>query len=137
MICPGPLWHRLCWGSDAHLPPDLKILAIAQNPGGPTSPTRWRRCGDRTYPLYDEITMYVHQAKDKSIDPKVREFRDHRDRKDRKQYSATEYLPLTALSHGAVAQTRGNRTGGRGIEMSFQRKDWRSHYCGRSAFLAR
>jgi phosphate transport system substrate-binding protein len=29
---------------------------------------------DRTYPLYDEIYMYVEQAQDKSIDPKVREF---------------------------------------------------------------
>jgi phosphate transport system substrate-binding protein len=85
-----------------NLPPDLKILAIAQNPGGPYVPYTMETVRDRTYPLYDEIYMYVNQAKDKSIDPKVREFLRFivsREGQEAVQRDG-KYLPLT----GAVAQ---------------------------------
>jgi phosphate transport system substrate-binding protein len=55
---------------------------------------------DRTYPLYDEIYMYVDQPKDKPIDPKVQEFL--RFIVSREGQEAVErdgkYLPLTAAA---------------------------------------
>jgi phosphate transport system substrate-binding protein len=83
-----------------NLPPDLKILAIAQKPGGPYVPYTMETVRDRTYPLYDEIYMYVDQAKDKPIDPKVQEFL--RFIVSREGQEAVErdgkYLPLTAAA---------------------------------------
>jgi phosphate transport system substrate-binding protein len=81
-----------------NLPPELKILAIAQNPGGPYVPYTMETVRDRTYPLYDEIYMYVDQARDKSIDPKVREFLRFivsREGQEAVQRDG-KYLPLTA-----------------------------------------
>ena len=53
---------------------------------------------ERTYPLYDEIYMYVDQGQDKSIDPKIREFL--RFIVSREGQAAVmrdgKYLPLTA-----------------------------------------
>jgi phosphate transport system substrate-binding protein len=81
-----------------NLPPNLKILAISAKPAGPYVPYTMETVRDRTYPLYDEIYMYVDQAKDKSIDPKVREFL--RFIVSREGQEAVErdgkYLPLTA-----------------------------------------
>jgi phosphate transport system substrate-binding protein len=57
-----------------NLPPELKVLPLAQTSAGPYVPYTMETVHDRTYPLYDEIYMYVDQAKDKSIDPKVKEF---------------------------------------------------------------
>jgi phosphate transport system substrate-binding protein len=93
-----------------NLPADLKILAIAQNPGGPYVPYTMETVRDRTYPLYDEIYMYVDQAKDKSIDPKVREFLRFivsREGQEAVQRDG-KYLPLT----GAVAQEQLRKLGG-------------------------
>jgi phosphate transport system substrate-binding protein len=81
-----------------NLPPNLKILAIAAKPGGPYVPYTMETVRDRTYPLYDEIYMYVDQAKDKSIDPKVREFLRFivsREGQEAVQRDG-KYLPLTA-----------------------------------------
>jgi phosphate transport system substrate-binding protein len=81
-----------------NLPPGLKIVALAQTPAGPYVPYTMETVHNRTYPLYDEIFMYVDQAKDKSIDPKVREFL--RFIVSREGQAAVmrdgKYLPLTA-----------------------------------------
>lgn len=48
-----------------NLPPDLKVLPLARTSVGPYVPYTMDSVHDRTYPLYDEIFMYVDQAKDK------------------------------------------------------------------------
>jgi len=81
-----------------NLPPDLKILAIAQKPGGPYVPYAMETVRDRSYPLYDEIYMYIDQGQDKSIDPKIREFLRFivsREGQEAVQRDG-KYLPLTA-----------------------------------------
>jgi phosphate transport system substrate-binding protein len=80
------------------LPPELKILPLARTSAGPYVPYTMETVHDRTYPLYDEIYMYVNQAKDKSVDPKVKEFL--RFILSREGQAAVmrdgKYLPLTA-----------------------------------------
>ena len=81
-----------------NLPPDLKVLPLARTSGGPYVFYTMDSVHDRTYPLYDEIFMYVDQAKDKSVDPKVKEFL--RFILSREGQAAVmrdgKYLPLTA-----------------------------------------
>jgi phosphate transport system substrate-binding protein len=52
----------------------------------------------RTYPLYDEIFMYVDQAQNKSIDPKVKEFLRFVVSREGQEAVMRDgkYLPLTA-----------------------------------------
>jgi phosphate transport system substrate-binding protein len=80
------------------LPPQLKVLTLAQRPEGPYVPYTMETVRNRSYPLYDEIFMYVDQAQDKSIDPKVKEFLRFvvsREGQEAVQRDG-KYLPLTA-----------------------------------------
>ncbi len=81
-----------------NLPPELKTVALAQTPAGPYVPYTMETVHDRSYPLFDEIYMYVDQAKDRSIDPKVKEFLRFivsREGQEAVQRDG-KYLPLTA-----------------------------------------
>jgi phosphate transport system substrate-binding protein len=80
------------------LPPELKIVALANKSGGPYVPYTMETVRDRTYPLYDEIYMYVDRAQDKSIDPKVKEFLRFVVSREGQEAVMRDgkYLPLTA-----------------------------------------
>ena len=86
----------------AHTPATLRAAARLATTellaSGTTAVLTMETVHDRTYPLYDEIYMYVDQAKDKSIDPKVKEFL--RFILSREGQAAVmrdgKYLPLTA-----------------------------------------
>ena len=81
-----------------NLPPELKTVALAQTPAGPYVPYTMETVHDRSYPLFDEIYMYVDQARDRSIDPKVKEFLRFivsREGQEAVQRDG-KYLPLTA-----------------------------------------
>jgi phosphate transport system substrate-binding protein len=80
------------------LPPELKIVALANKSGGPYVPYTMETVRARTYPLYDEIYMYVDQAQDKSIDPKVKEFLRFVVSREGQEAVMRDgkYLPLTA-----------------------------------------
>jgi len=81
-----------------NLPPELKIVALARTPAGPYVPYTMETVHDRSYPLFDEIYMYVDQARDRSIDPKVKEFLRFivsREGQEAVQRDG-KYLPLTA-----------------------------------------
>jgi phosphate transport system substrate-binding protein len=56
------------------LPPELKVLKLAEHAGGPYVPYSIETLRDRSYPLFDEIFMYIDQEPGKDLDPKVREF---------------------------------------------------------------
>src|SRR2546430_14438327 len=76
----------------------LKIVALARTPAGPYVPYTMETVHDRSYPLFDEIYMYVDQARDRSIDPKVKEFLRFivsREGQEAVQRDG-KYLPLTA-----------------------------------------
>ncbi len=83
------------------LPPELKIVLLAEKPSGPYVPYTLETLRDRTYPLFDQIYMYVDRPKGK-IDPKMREFlRFVVSREGQAEVMRDgKYLPLTA----AVAQ---------------------------------
>ena len=81
-----------------NLPPELKIVALARTPAGPYVPYTMETVHDRSYPLFDEIYMYVDQAKDRSLAPKVKEFLRFivsREGQEAVQRDG-KYLPLTA-----------------------------------------
>ena len=81
-----------------NLPPELKIVALARTPAGPYVPYTMETVHDRSYPLFDEIYMYVDQARDRSVDPKVKEFLRFivsREGQEAVQRDG-KYLPLTA-----------------------------------------
>jgi phosphate transport system substrate-binding protein len=56
-----------------NLPPQLKLLALAAKAGGPFVPYTLETLRDRTYPLFDEIFMYV-DAPAGRMDEKVKEY---------------------------------------------------------------
>ena len=77
---------------------ELKIVALARTPAGPYVPYTMETVHDRSYPLFDEIYMYVDQAKDRSLAPKVKEFLRFivsREGQEAVQRDG-KYLPLTA-----------------------------------------
>ena len=79
------------------LPPELKVLLLAEKGGGPYVPYTMETLRDRTYPLYDEVYMYVDHPAGK-IDPKIREFlRFVVSREGQAEIMRDgKYLPLTA-----------------------------------------
>jgi phosphate transport system substrate-binding protein len=79
------------------LPPELKVLPLAEKGGGPYVPYTLETLRDRTYPLYDEIYMYVDRPGGK-MDPKMREFlRFVVSREGQAEIMRDgKYLPLTA-----------------------------------------
>jgi phosphate transport system substrate-binding protein len=79
------------------LPPELKVLLLAEKGSGPYVPYTLETLRDRTYPLYDEIYMYVDRPGGK-MDPKMREFlRFVVSREGQAEIMRDgKYLPLTA-----------------------------------------
>ena len=79
------------------LPPELKVLTLAEKAGGPYVPYTMETLRDRTYPLYDEVYMYVDHPAGK-IDPKMKEFlRFVVSREGQAEIMRDgKYLPLTA-----------------------------------------
>lgn len=80
------------------IPPTLKILKLSWKTGGPYIPYTMDTVHDHSYPLYDEIYMYVDQKKGGGIDPKVEEFlRFVVSREGQAEVMRDgKYLPLTA-----------------------------------------
>jgi len=56
------------------LPPELKILELAAQPGGPYVAYTIDTLHDRSYPLYDEIYAYADPVPGRPLDPKVGEY---------------------------------------------------------------
>jgi len=54
--------------------PNLKVLAISANPGGPYVPLTADNVANRSYPLIRDAYIYVDKAPGRPLDPKVREF---------------------------------------------------------------
>lgn len=79
------------------LPPELKVLSLAEKAGGPYVAYTIETLRDRTYPFYDEIYMYVDHPGGK-IDPKMKEFlRFVVSREGQAEIMRDgKYLPLTA-----------------------------------------
>jgi len=79
------------------LPPELKVLPLAEKAGGPYVPYTMETLRDRTYPFYDEVYMYVDHPAGK-IDPKMKEFlRFVVSREGQAEIMRDgKYLPLTA-----------------------------------------
>ena len=80
------------------LPPQLKVLAIADRTGGQCIPYTLETIHDRTYPLFSQIYMFANRGKDGATRPLVREFLRYV--VSRQGQEAVErdgkYLPLTA-----------------------------------------
>jgi len=80
-----------------NLPPELKVLALAEKANGPYVTYTIETLRDRTYPFFDEIYMYVDRPAGK-MDPKVREYlRFILSREGQAEIMRDgKYLPLTA-----------------------------------------
>lgn len=78
--------------------PDLKLLTIAANDGGPFVPYTIDTLHDRSYPMYDRIYAYADHEPAKPMDPKVLEFlRFVLSRQGQAEVMRDgKYLPLTA-----------------------------------------
>ena len=80
------------------LPPQLKVLEVAEHTGGQCIPYTMETIHERTYPLFSQIYMFVNRGKDGSLTPLVREFLRYV--VSRQGQEAVErdgkYLPLTA-----------------------------------------
>jgi phosphate transport system substrate-binding protein len=84
--------------SPVNLPPQLKVLTVANDPGGPYYAYTMENIRERAYPLYDEIYAYADARKGRPMDPKVREllrFILSREGQQAVQRDG-KYLPLTA-----------------------------------------
>jgi phosphate transport system substrate-binding protein len=82
----------------ANLPPQLKLLEVAEKPGGPYYAYTLDNLRSRKYPLYDEMYAYANVDADGRTDPKVREFLRFvlsREGQDAVMRDG-KYLPLTA-----------------------------------------
>jgi phosphate transport system substrate-binding protein len=58
----------------ANLPPELKLLELAETSKGPYYAYTIENIRERVYPLYDEIYAYGGSNDAASLDPKVREY---------------------------------------------------------------
>ena len=80
------------------LPPQLKVLAVADRTGGQCIPYTMETIHDRTYPLFSQIYMFANRGKDGAVKPLMREFLRYV--VSRQGQEAVErdgkYLPLTA-----------------------------------------
>ena len=80
------------------LPPQLKVLAVADRTGGKCIPYTIETIHERTYPLFSQIYMFANRGKDGAVKPLVREFLRYV--VSRQGQEAVErdgkYLPLTA-----------------------------------------
>jgi phosphate transport system substrate-binding protein len=80
------------------LPKTVKVLAVANGPGGPFIPLTMDSARDRTYPLWGEQSFWVEAKPGRPLDPKVYEF--IRFVLSRQGQALVErdgkYLPLTA-----------------------------------------
>ncbi|MDB6127441.1 MAG: phosphate transporter periplasmic phosphate-binding protein [Verrucomicrobia bacterium] len=82
----------------ANLPPELKVLELAETSAGPYYAYTIENLRSRKYPLIDEMYAYCDVAADGSLDPKVREYLRFIVSREGQQCIAREgkYLPLTA-----------------------------------------
>jgi phosphate transport system substrate-binding protein len=80
------------------LPPQLKILAIADRTGGQCIPYTLQTIHDRSYPLFSQIYAFANRGRGGSVKPLVREFLRYvvsRQGQEAVQRDG-KYLPLTA-----------------------------------------
>ena len=82
----------------ANLPPELKVLALAETAAGPYYAYTLENLRSRKYPLFDEIYAYCDTAGDGTLDPKVREYLRFIVSREGQQCVMRDgkYLPLTA-----------------------------------------
>ena len=66
--------YAIGYGSASYLTANTKILPIAAEEGGPAVTASIDTCRDGTYPLHDEVYMYLNPTPGQPIDPKAREF---------------------------------------------------------------
>ena len=80
------------------LPPELKVLPLAEKAGGPYVEYTMDNLQNRTYPLYDEVFAYADQPAGQPLDPKVKEYlRFIVSRQGQEEVERDgKYLPLTA-----------------------------------------
>ncbi len=57
-----------------YLPPELKVLELAVDEGGPYYAYTMETLRNHTYPLYDEVYAYADRKPGQPLDPKVREY---------------------------------------------------------------
>lgn len=81
-----------------NLPPQLKLLEVAETAAGPYYAYTLDNLRSRRYPLYDEMYAYGDASTGKALDPKVREFlRFILSREGQEAVMRDgKYLPLTA-----------------------------------------
>ena len=81
-----------------NLPPQLKLLELAETAAGPYYAYTMENLRSRRYPLYDEIYAYGDAATARDLDPKVREYLRFIVSREGQQAVMRDgkYLPLTA-----------------------------------------
>ena len=81
-----------------NLPPELKLLEVAETSGGPYYAYTLENIRSRNYPLHDEIYAYVDGKNSATMDPNVAEFLRFIVSREGQQAVAHDgkYLPLTA-----------------------------------------
>ncbi len=81
-----------------NLPPQLKVLEVAQTSAGPYYAYTIENIRSRRYPLYDEMYAYLDASSAAALDPKVREFMRFVLSREGQEAVMRDgkYLPLTA-----------------------------------------
>jgi phosphate transport system substrate-binding protein len=92
--------YGIAWSGigQAKTVPGLKVLALAEHPGGPYIYPSLETVADRTYPLTRSIFIYLNHRPGQPLDPKLKEFLFFVLSKQGQAVLAKqgEYLPLTA-----------------------------------------
>ena len=81
-----------------NLPPELRLLELAETAAGPYYAYTMENLRSRRYPLFDEIYAYCDASREKALDPKVREYLRFIVSREGQQAVMRDgkYLPLTA-----------------------------------------
>lgn len=89
--------YGITYSTIEFLTPKTKVLEIAPRSGAPYVALSLDTVRNRTYPLFDEVFMYINRAPGKPIDPKIREFLRYILSRQGQQDVARDgkYLPLT------------------------------------------
>ncbi len=82
----------------ANLPPELKVLELAESAAGPYYAYTLENLRSRKYPFFDEVYAYCDVAGDGTLDPKVREYLRFIVSREGQEAVMRDgkYLPLTA-----------------------------------------
>ena len=82
----------------ANLAPELKLVEVSRQPGGPYYAYTIENLRERRYPLFDEIYAYTDGGSGAAVDPKVREYLRFIVSREGQQCVQRDgkYLPLTA-----------------------------------------